>query len=119
MKKILFALLIFAFVGCEGIGSGELYIVPPTPIYVEDPFWGGTTEEGVNKYGTVCTICQNGRTIKEDTIKYPTMIQLPAGHYVVKLVSVFRNYWDEPLFSNEMQVVIRNNQTTRIDIPFY
>lgn len=118
MKKILFTLLVLAFVGCEGIGYGDLYLVPPEieKEYIDGfGFWGS----GVSHYGIIYKISSNNKEIKQGDFKSPTYVELPVGHYTVYLESVFRTYLDIPIYSDTVEIVIRRNQTTRLDIlPF-
>lgn len=119
MKKILFALLIFAFVGCEsGIGTGDLYLVPPI---VEEEYIDGIgfVNKGVSHYGVDYIVYSGSTEVKSGSFKNPIYVELPTGYYTVHLESVFKNYWNDPTYSDDIEIKIRRNQTTRLDIlPF-
>lgn len=118
MKKLLFfAILVLLFTSCEEMFLGDLYLVMPQPVYEYNGIW--VTEKGVWREGVIYTLSKGGSIVKQDTIRKSTLILLPSGEYKLEMVSVFTNYWNQHKYEDELNITIRNKQTTRIDIPFF
>jgi hypothetical protein len=112
MKRFLFLwLLAILFAGCEGIGRGELYLVPSE----YDRY------ESIMRYGINFSISSldSDKIVISGKFSNPKYISLPTGDYRIYLKSVFVNHWGDPAYSDEITFTIRNGKTTRIDIlPF-
>lgn len=100
MKKILFALLIFAFVGCEGeIGTGDLYLIP---------------EEDEIQYTHISVYRSNSNTeVLSDDINHPKYYKLPVGNYrIVASRKYFEMYseleTDFPINKNDITTIHLN-----------
>lgn len=101
MKKILFALLIFAFVGCEsGIGTGELYL----------------RKLGNNSIG-YDVFKESGDSVVSGTTRASMYITLPEGKYEVSAYGV--NLWEgESFLMKNHKITIRKDEITTLDIAF-
>ena len=101
MKKILFALLIFAFVGCEsGIATGELYLCKTG----NDKILYEIYNEG-------------GDTIMDGWTFSSMYISLPVGIYEVSAFG--NNIWEgERFYMNHNKVTIHKDEVTTLHIAF-
>lgn len=101
MKKILFTLLVLAFVGCEsGIGTGELYL-----------------RKLGNDRIVYSIYTESGDSITEGWIIGSMYIELPIGKYKVSASGV--NIWEgKDFYMKDHTVTIRKDEVTILDIAF-